>query len=165
MEIEKPHGNSVDMRKNLSGIVNYGQERQNNFSQNSSNIFVQHQHQNQSYNEYNNNFSQQPHYINHNQQPLVGGNQLIQNTQAGNQYNLNPIYKANNFFSNNQPNTNNNTVNNNNLANKVNNTANKLVNQQIPSNQNNNFSNNFRMHNHFNNSSDINNNYSNINNY
>ena len=78
MEIERPHGNSVDLRKNLSGIVDY--QRQKNFNQNNSNIFSQ----NQSFNDYNSP-TQNP-YLNYQQNS-----------------NPNPIFKANNFFSNNQP--------------------------------------------------------------
>jgi hypothetical protein len=78
MEIERPHGNSVDVRKNLSGIVDYG--RQNNFAQNNSNIFSQQQ---QPFNDYNT-----PNHL---------GNQNYQQNS-----NPNPVYKANNFFSNNQ---------------------------------------------------------------
>ena len=79
MEIERPHGNSVDLRKNLSGIVDYG--RQNNFAQNNSNIFSNQQ---QSFNDYNT-----PSHLGY------------QNYQQNS--NPNPVYKANNFFSNNQP--------------------------------------------------------------
>jgi hypothetical protein len=77
MEIERPHGNSVDLRKNLSGIVDYG--RLNNFSQNNSNIIPQQQ----PFNDYN-----------------TPTHQGYQNHQQNN--NPNPVYKNNNFFSNNQ---------------------------------------------------------------
>ena len=79
MEIEKPHGNSVDFRKNLSGIVNYERQANNNFTQNNSNIYSQNQ---QPYNDYNQ------------------SQQVFQNYQQNN--NQNPIFKSNNFFSNNQ---------------------------------------------------------------
>lgn len=78
MEIERPHGNSVDMRKNLSGIVNY--ERNQNF-QNNSAIFNQKVSHN--FTDYNN--GQHSPYNNH--------NNFQQNNQS-------PLYKANNFFSN-----------------------------------------------------------------
>lgn len=93
MEIEKPHGSSVDMRKNLSGIVNY--EKQHNFMPNNgSNIYTHHQNQNYNMGDYNN------------QQ------QLPYNNQYNNEYNQpqsnqqNPLFKTNNFFSNNQQNNN-----------------------------------------------------------
>lgn len=78
MEIERSHGNSVDMRKNLSGIVNY--ERNQNF-QNNSGVFNQNLSHN--FTDYNN--GQHSPYNNH--------NNFQQNNQS-------PLYKTNNFFSN-----------------------------------------------------------------
>ena len=97
MEIERPHGNSVDMRKNLSGIVNY-EKQQNLMPNNGSNVYTHHHNQSYSMGDYNN--GQQSPYNNQ----YGGYNQPPPNNMQ------NPIYKPNNFFSNNQATNNNRPV-------------------------------------------------------
>lgn len=113
----------MDMRKNLSGIVNY--EKQNNFmSSNGSNVYTHHHNQSYNMGDYNN--GQQSPYNNQ-----YGG--YTQQPQSNLQ---NPTYKANNFFSNNQPNNNGRPVQqqpmNIRQPNPINNYPNNIQNMQNP---------------------------------